>query len=281
MNFFPVKVKVLILIYLLCITILFSCHTCADDKIIQIRNGYIVTSAYNENLSGREVSDSKEVDLWNTSPQMILNTLISEKIPFFGDITITLLEIVIASGSILLLGYKSINRKNIFQNKARKEIFEIIKKNPGISFSEIVKALSITKTKAKYHMGVLVSYGAVRPFSENGHTGYFKNNDTYTISEMKMSLVQKNATDKQILEVLGSRPGITRKQLAEAMGIKGPSVSWHMKRLRDSGYIYSVKTGRNTRFYLNRSLPEPGYEEKLINCTEPLQTAAEEAGETK
>ena len=246
MNFFLGKVSQ-ILVLLIFLVVLLSGYASAENEIIQIRKGYVVTPAYEVNTTGWEEIDEKKVEFFDLSLKSKLSVILDENIPFASEI----IMLLIYSGFITFFGFRYINRKNVFKNKNRKEIFALIEKKPGIHFSGILKELNITKSMAKYHLDILASFGIIKLFSENGHSGYFKNNDSFTISEMKFSLIRKNPKDKLILDLLISNPGITRRELANETDLSGPSITWHMKRLQDLGYVKIVKEGRKTRYFLN------------------------------
>ncbi|WOF16281.1 winged helix-turn-helix transcriptional regulator [Methanoplanus sp. FWC-SCC4] len=251
MTLFPAKITVLSTLLLL--LILLSGFASAEDKIIQVRNGYVVTSAYGENLSGGEELKSKQVEFSELGLRSKLEVIITENIPIAGDFIMVIISLAMTFGLTSYFGCKYISKKTILKNEIRNDIFKIIKKNPGINFSGIVKELGITKTMVKYHLEKLVSFGIIRRFSENGRIGYFKNNDTFTVSEMKLSLVQKNLKDKLILDILTTQPGITRKEISCKTDLSGPAITWHMKRLEKTGYIEIVRDGRNTRYFLKQN----------------------------
>ena len=65
-----------------------------------------------------------------------------------------------------------------------------------------------------------------------------------------MFLHLQNPTTRRILEILASSPEVSRKEIAETVGIAGPSISWHTKRLSGDGIITTRKNGRAVRYTL-------------------------------
>jgi len=60
----------------------------------------------------------------------------------------------------------------------------------------------------------------------------------------------QNPTTRRILEIIASSPEVSRKDIAEIVGIAGPSISWHTKRLFGDGIITTCKKGRAIRYTL-------------------------------
>lgn len=218
-----------------------------SDDIIETKKGYVVTSAYGKDV-GEEI-ESQQVDLWETSPYMIIDALITENIPVVGDILVILIFSAF-TGLAYFFGIKLVNRKNVLDNKNRSMIYRKIEEKPGISFTEIIRELGITKTMAKYHLDRLLYYGLITSHSNNGRSGYFRNNNTYSDSEKMLYLIKKNPHDSKIIELVRNSPGITRKEIAGEINLSGPSITWHMDRLENSGLIEVVRAGRTTRYYI-------------------------------
>ncbi len=230
-----------------------------NDDIIETKKGYVVTSGYDHNISEGEVLETQKIDFWENSPQMIIFCLIYDNIPIFGEVFVILLFSAF-TGLAYFFGIKLVNRKNVLENKNRNLIYRIVEEKPGISFTEIVRELGITKTMAKYHLDRLLYYGLITPHSNNGRSGYFRNNDTYSDNEKMLYLIKKNPHDSKIIELVRNSPGITRKEIAGEISLSGPSITWHLERLENSGLIEVVRAGRTTRYYINA-----GYEILLQN----------------
>ncbi|MDD4127819.1 MAG: winged helix-turn-helix transcriptional regulator [Methanomicrobium sp.] len=245
MNF--LSERAIALIILLLILISFSETAYAEDDIIQIRNGYIVKSAYGINTSGYEELESRQVQFSELGFREQFHIIISENFPYLGEI----LLLLIYSGIITFFGIRHITKNNILNHPIRKDIFRTIEEKPGINFTEIVNNTNITKTMAKYHLDKLSAFGFIRLFSEDGHSGYFKNNNAFSVPNMKLIIAQKNVKKSHIIDILTLYPGISRNELSAMADISGPSVTWHMKRMQKSGLVEIVKDGRSNRYYLN------------------------------
>ena len=258
MNFLSKKRLSLIFVSIVFFGIFVAIPAAAwSDDVIETKKGYVVTSAYGKDV-GEEI-ESRQVDFWETSPQMIIFCLIYDNIPIVGEVFVILLFSAF-TGLAYFFGIKLVNRKNILDNKNRSMIYRKVEEKPGISFTEIVRELGITKTMAKYHLDRLLYYGLITSHSNNGRSGYFRNNNTYSDYEKMLYLLKKNPHDSKIIELVRNSPGITRKEIAGEINLSGPSITWHMERLENSGLIEVVRAGRTTRYYI-----KPGYEILLQN----------------
>ena len=68
--------------------------------------------------------------------------------------------------------------------------------------------------------------------------------------EKKVFFHLQNPTTRRILEILAASPEVSRKDIAGTMGIAGPSITWHTKRLSGDGIISTSKKGTAVRYTL-------------------------------
>jgi predicted transcriptional regulator len=221
-----------------------------SDDILDIKNGYVVKSGYKYNNSGGEVDEGQQIDFWEMSPRTIIFCLIYDNVPIAGEVIAILLFSTFSAGIAYSFGIKLVTRKNVLENKNRNMIYKKIEEKPGISFTEITRELKITKTMNKYHLDKLLHYELITVYSNNGRSGYFRNNDTLSADEKILYLIKKNPQDRKILGIVKNNPGVTRKEIINEIKLSGPSITWHMERLERSGLIKVVKDGRLTRYYI-------------------------------
>src|SRR5256885_12982576 len=61
-----------------------------------------------------------------------------------------------------------------------------------------------------------------------------------------------SVTRLRILQYLAGIPQITVLELADAMGISQPRLSWHLRMLRRGRLVRTRRVGRMIHYYLNR-----------------------------
>ncbi|GAB7015376.1 winged helix-turn-helix transcriptional regulator [Methanogenium cariaci] len=151
------------------------------------------------------------------------------------------------------LGINRVSGGNVFENDTRQKIYECIRKNPGIHLRGIVKETNVSLGTLRYHINQLCKNHNLAILEGKGHTHYFENSGTYSVSQQNVLKHMRNATTRNILEVLAANPSATRKDIAESLGIAGSTITWHMKRLEEDGVIAIRNEGRFVQYHISES----------------------------
>ncbi|MBP2133945.1 DNA-binding MarR family transcriptional regulator [Methanomicrobium sp. W14] len=141
------------------------------------------------------------------------------------------------------LRVKNTGWKNIPDNDKRTDVYNYIKENPGIYFSEIYRVSGLNKGTVEYHLKVLESEGLINTLSANGRLHYFASNSSYSKDEKNLILILKNGILRSILEVIYRNPGINNKGIAEDLGYSESTVSRHLNCLKDCGIVRPHTSG--------------------------------------
>lgn len=133
------------------------------------------------------------------------------------------------------------NNIGIF-NENRCRIFNYIMENPGRHFSEIMRELGLTKRGLGYHLEKMTKEGIIISQS----TGFFKY--YYPLGSRVES---KNITPAQekVIDILREKPAST-KELADTMKKSPRSVDYHLKNLREKGFVAVRKVGNKSVWYV-------------------------------
>jgi len=206
--------------------------------------GYSVTPAYGS--MGTPVADLAPVSFWDLSWQDMVIVLALLVCP----ICVIPLEILFASKLLAFLGFRRIARRNILEQDTRNGIYQLITANPGISFPALKERLCLSRGTLTYHLLLLSGQHKIVIHKKNGRTSCFENNGRYNGTEQKILSHLANEQDKRILDHLISSPGSTRQDLERVLGVSGPTVSWHMKRLLSDGILSLRKEGKYSRYSL-------------------------------
>ena len=148
------------------------------------------------------------------------------------------------------LGYRKVERNAVLWNQNRQKIFDCIAANPGVKFNALERLAGVKEGTLKYHLLILGMKRRIVSFGSGRSVRYFENNGRYSELEKKVFLHLQNPTTRRILEILASSPEVSRKDIAGIVGIAGPSISWHTKRLSGDGIITTSKKGRGVRYTL-------------------------------
>jgi predicted transcriptional regulator len=168
----------------------------------------------------------------------------------FCPLLVDLVEFLFFLKLTAALGYRKAERNVIFKNRNRHAIYEYITANPGIRFHALERLSGMKEGTLKYHLIVLMAKKRIVSVGSGGSLRYFENNGRYTELEKKVFLHLQNPTTRRILEILSSFPEVSRKDIAGIVGIAGPSITWHTKRLSMDGIITTRRNGRGIRYIL-------------------------------
>ena len=207
--------------------------------------GYTATPA----VAGALMSppqDPVPISFWDlTLREMMIALALS-----FCPVLVYPVEIFFSLKIMSALGDRKVDQYAVSYNKNRQKIYDVIKANPGVKFNELERLTEIKEGTLKYHMLVLSMKRRIIAFGSGRSVRYFENNGRYSELEKKVFLHLQNPTTRKILKVLASSPEVSRKDIAETVGISGPSVSWHTKRLSGDGIITTEKSWRAARYTL-------------------------------
>ena len=160
-------------------------------------------------------------------------------------------EIFFALKLLSCFGFRRIARSNILASTIRNTLYSLIRSRPGISFVELLQETEISRGTLTYHLTLMRISGKIVPLADHGITGYFENSGKYDQNEQKVLKYLRQDTDRQILFALAHRPLMSRRDFENVLGVSGPTISWHMKRLIDDGLLSIRKDGRFSRYDLS------------------------------
>ncbi|GEM_PF-1516837 len=190
----------------------------------------------NETYTGPPTSN---IDFW----QLPLWILLVQLQPFF--------EYSVLRQFGTLLSYKWLHGDPL-GNEIRLHILEYIKKNPGARFINIITETNINRGTALYHLGVLEYFDLITKFKSGGYTLYFQNNGMYSSREKIVSLALQEQTQRRIIEFLSKNEGATRGDIANALGLSGSTITWHVAILKKYAIIQTEKDRAKKKHYLNK-----------------------------
>jgi len=150
---------------------------------------------------------------------------------------------------VLIRGYRRLSGKNILDHEKRNLIYTNIILNPGIDIASLSTLTGINLHTLRYHLGHLVRMRNVVFVERGGGYHFFENHGRYGDSDQQEILFRNHPTASGILSLVRESPGITRGEIAEYLGLAGPSVTRWMHRLAGQGMVSEARDGRYTRYY--------------------------------
>lgn len=212
---------------------------------------YDVRSAYDIRIETPLV-EPIPISFW----ELPLSILLLECLLFISQIAGGLASALSSMKMFLSIGYQRILKKGIDRNEQRTRIHDFIWENPGGSLSEIVQGIAVNRGTLTYHLEVLRLAGKIKTCTCRGHTCYFQAKTAMHETDRMVHIHLRNRTERDIFRILIRFPAATRTELADALGISGPSVSWHMRRLEEDGILAIEAAGRLVHYRLAPRIQE-------------------------
>jgi len=185
---------------------------------------------------------SLELNLENIPdrPPGVDGQISTDGFPFF---TLTIICTVVI---LLVLGtfsYSRLKRRSILDNLNRKNIFELIKRDPGIHFKKILRELNFKPGALSYHLNVLEKEEYIKSIQDGNYRRFYLFG---TKSDFKIMLT---SIQLRILSVVDERPGISQTKISDAIGKNRMIVNYHVKILLDAGILSLEKNGRESQCF--------------------------------
>jgi len=190
------------------------------------------------------LQDPVPISFWELTPRVMLIALCLSSCPLL----VYPVEFFFSLRLALALGYRKVEQYALSFNRNRQRILETIIANPGVKFHGLERLTGMKEGTLKYHLLKLGIKRKIVSINLGTSMRYFENNGRYTTVEKKVFLHLQNPTTRRILEILAAKPEVSRKDIAASLGIAGPSISWHTKRLAGDGIISTSKNGRGVRY---------------------------------
>jgi predicted transcriptional regulator len=185
--------------------------------------------------------DPAPLYIWNVPLKLVLLDFVFMTAPLL----FLPAQYLITAAVWFCLGHRRISRKNALEHDTRRAAYLCIRENPGINHASLSRRLGINVGTLRYHLATLCEMGEIRSEHTHGLLRYYANGRAAGEGEGYLL----NGTRRRILDLLAQDPGMTRKEVASALGIAGASVTWHMALLIREGAVRSEKDGRIVRYF--------------------------------
>jgi len=139
--------------------------------------------------------------------------------------------------TLLIPLFTRLRKGHVLDNFERGRIFEHIRMNPGQHFSAIRDYLELNSGALTYHLHVLQE----QEFIKSRTDGLYKR---FYPAGMKVEKGQPSDIQDLILIKLAENPGMTQKQMAQALGINVSTVNYHINMMVGAGVVRSKKAGK-------------------------------------
>ena len=208
-----------------------------------------------------EMHDLEEITFWDLPPRVMLLYFLLTLLPGLPYVG----ELFYALSILLPLGFRRVRRHNVLDDDFRRDLYRQITIHPGASTRELRKLTGASRGRLRYHLDMLIREGKVAAVDYRNRFRYFARNQRYTALEKRIIASLRDETPGPLLVHLLRSPGATRNEIAEDLGLSGPTVSQHMQRFEAEGIVvidreertFCYRLSRDSREVLNKHQDRP------------------------
>lgn len=129
----------------------------------------------------------------------------------------------------------------------RREIFEHVKDNPGIHFSQLKRDLDMETGLLQYHLSELEDYDVLESEEYQGKRRVFVTRELDEEEQAILAVLRYETTRTILLHLLEHGPA-RNSEIAETVGVTPATISWHLSNLVEEGIVEPIEEGRTTRY---------------------------------
>lgn len=158
-----------------------------------------------------------------------------------------------------LLGrlYARIPTSEVLASEPRRRLFELVQAEPGLSLSELSAKAALSWGNTVHHLSVLKRAGLVTSLRHGRYRRWFACGALEQERRGQVAAL-RNATSARVARLILAQPGMSQKQLADALAMTPQAAHWHLVRLSQAGLVERVREGREVRHYVRAAPPSPG-----------------------
>jgi predicted transcriptional regulator len=148
------------------------------------------------------------------------------------------------------LGFRHVQRDNLFQNAFRHQLMNLVRDEPGLHLREIARRLSTTATNASYHLRVMERHGMLRSERLRGKRVFVPvaGREESKRHIARSVLLKDRRVD--ILRAVGAQPGANQSAIALQTNQHQGAVSWHLRQMLQVGLVAEERTPRECKYTL-------------------------------
>ena len=131
--------------------------------------------------------------------------------------------------------FSRIESHRVLDNPTRRRLLERIEAEPGVHHGELVRMLGKGQGATEHHLRHLERAGLIKRLKCTGYTCYFPKSSGR--QEMAAAPLLKSPVARAIVEAARAEPGVTGAELARRLRVSGPTVHYHVQRLKQGGLL--------------------------------------------
>jgi predicted transcriptional regulator len=148
--------------------------------------------------------------------------------------------------------YHRIRSNNALNNKTRQMVYNAVVATPGIGVNDAAQAAGCSYSTAAYHLERLVEERLLVASEDGRRARYFKNGGAFSQQEREFVPILQSKEAMAVLQVIVENPWCYRAEVAQRLGVSGPTVNWHLKKLMGAGVVKEMREGRVSYLYADK-----------------------------
>ena len=147
-------------------------------------------------------------------------------------------------------GAHRLSLEDVLENKNRNKIIDLILKEPGIHFNELLRKTEIAAGNLVWHLDILETYKVVGKKRIGNFIAYFPYYQKNPISNLDLQLSKSKLT-LGILEMIEKEPGLWNSIITKHFKVDHKTIQYHINKLKDLNLIHFRSEGRKKKIYPN------------------------------
>ena len=147
-------------------------------------------------------------------------------------------------------GAHRLSLEDVLENENRNKIIDLILKEPGIHFNELLRKIEIAAGNLVWHLDILETYKVVGKKRIGNFIAYFPYYQKNPISNLDLRLSKSKLT-LGILEMIEKEPGLWNSVITKHFKVDHKTIQYHINKLKDLNLIQFRSEGRKKKIFPN------------------------------
>ena len=141
---------------------------------------------------------------------------------------------------------------DILELETRRNIFDILKKNPGLHLSKIAQTLKLRVSLVEYHLRYLEKHGLIQSDRHTGYNRYFIMGEIKSIPKKNFSILRQKTLLTIVLFLLKKKQA-KHKEILNKIDVSAATLSYHLKRLVKNNILEVDQQGTSRIYRIKNS----------------------------
>lgn len=147
----------------------------------------------------------------------------------------------------LMLGFSRLRPEALHEHPLRRELYEQIANEPGISSTELHGRVDAGWSTLVYHLNVMKRHKQVYVKADGRHRRLFATSAT-GLDAAKVTVLRNERT-KAVLDAIQASPGLSQADIARKVAVTRQGISWHLQRLERAKLAGPLREGRRVVWF--------------------------------